>query len=200
MGAYRYLVFPRHHQPTADEAAEFQTYATLLKRRFAIGRERKTDALVFAFEQDVFDQALSADEGFELLIRKWQVHGCELVDKLKFVKDPDALKPIRTHPLERHPSPAKILVAKQQLAQEAIAKSLLNVEHTLSRMTWLQRVGKGVPYMLIALGTIGVIVMGFTISRRIENAGRERRQDTVERVSNDAMQEKLEDDRTLATE
>jgi hypothetical protein len=91
-------------------------------------------------------------------------------------------------------------VAKQQLAQEAIAKSLLNVEHTLSRMTWLQRVGKGVPYMLIALGTIGVIVMGFTISRRIENAGRERRQDTVERVSNDAMQEKLEDDRTLATE
>jgi hypothetical protein len=148
----------------------------------------------------VFDQALSADEGFELLIRKWQIHGCELVDKLKFVKDPDALKPIRTHPLERHPSPAKILVAKQQLAQEAIAKSLLNVEHTLSRMTWLQRVGKGVPYMLIALGTIGVIVMGFTISRRIENAGRERRQDTVERVSTDAMQEKLEAETALATD
>lgn len=200
MGAYRYLVFPRRQQPTTDEVAEFQTYAMLLKRRFAIGREGKTDALVIAFEQDVFDQALSADEGFELLIRKWQVHGCELVDKLKFVKDPDALKPTRVHPLERHPSPAKILAAKQQLAQEGIAKSLLNAEQTLSRMTWLQRVGRGVPYALIALGTIGMIAMGFAVSRRLESAGRERRQDTVERVSTDAMQEKLEAETALATD
>ena len=189
MSAYRYLVFPKHQQPTADEAAEFESYALLLKRRFAIGRERKSEALTFAFEIEVFDQAMAADEGFEMLIRKWQVHGCELVDKLKFVKDPAALRPTHAHVQQRHMSQEKIVFAKKYLAQEAIARSLLGVQHTLERQEWLQRVGKAVPYALIAFGTIGLIAAGFYVSTRIQNSNRESRKDTIERVSTDAMSE-----------
>jgi hypothetical protein len=185
MSAYRYLVFPKHQQPTADEADELQSYATLLKHRFAIGRERKSESLTIAFEQEIFDQAISSNEGFELLIRKWQVHGCELVDKLKFVKDHDALRPVQVR--SRRVSQDTLLVAKKQLAQEAIARSLISVQRTLEHYTWLQRFGKTVPYMLIVAGTLGMIIAGFYISGRMQDGNRERRQDTVERVSDDGM-------------
>jgi hypothetical protein len=190
MSAYRYLVFPKHQQPTTDEADELQSYTSLLKHRFAVGRERKSESLVIAFEQELFDQTISSNEGFELLIRKWQVHGCELVNKLKFVKDHDALRPVQVR--SRPVSQDKLLTAKKQLAQEAIARSLISVQRTLEHYTWLQRVGKAVPYMLIAAGTLGVIIAGFYISERIKEGNRERRQDTVERVSNDGMTESLE--------
>jgi hypothetical protein len=190
MSAYRYLVFPKHQQPTTDEAGELQSYASLLKHHFAVGRERKSESLVIAFEQEIFDQALSSNEGFELLIRKWQVHGCELVDKLKFVKDHDALRPVQVR--GRHVSQDKLLVAKKQLAQEAIARSLLSVHRTLEHYTWLQQFGKAVPYMMIAAGTLGIILAGFYISGRMQEGNRERRQDTVERVSGDAMDESLD--------
>jgi hypothetical protein len=190
MSAYRYLVFPKHQQPTTDEADELQSYTSLLKHRFAVGRERKSESLVIAFEQELFDQTISSNEGFELLIRKWQVHGCELVDKLKFVKDHDALRPVQVR--GRPVSQDKLLTAKKQLAQEAIARSLLSVHRTLEHYTWLQRMGRAVPYALIAFGTVGVIIAGFYISGRIQSGERERRQDTVERVSDDGMNESLE--------
>lgn len=189
MSAYRYLVFPKHQQPTTDEADELQSYASLLKHHFAVGRERKSEALVIAFEQDIFDQAIASNERFELLIRKWQIHGCELVDKLKFVKDHDALRPLQVR--GRHVSQDTLLTAKNQLAQEAIARSLLSVHRTLGHYTWLQRVGRAVPYALIAFGTLVMILAGFYISGRIQSGDRERRQDTVERVSGDAMEENL---------
>jgi hypothetical protein len=198
MSAYPYLVFPKHLQPTTDEVDELQTYATLLKHHFAVGKERKSDSLVIAFEQEIFDQAISSDEGFELLIRKWQVHGCELVDKLKFVKDHDALRPVQVR--GRHVSQDKLLTAKKQLAQEAIARSLISVQRTLEHYTWLQRVGRAVPYALIAFGTLAVIVAGFYISGRIQEGNRERRQDTVERVSSDAMSESLNSEKPVAAE
>jgi hypothetical protein len=191
MSAYRYLVFPKHQQPTADEAAEFESYAPRLKRRFAIGRERKSEALTFAFEIEVFDQAMAADEGFEMLIRKWQVHGCELADKLKFVKDPAALRPTHAHVQQRHMPQEKIVFAKKYLAQEAIARSLLGVQHTLERQAWLQRAGKAVPYALIAFGTIGMIAVGFYVTGRIQNSNRERRMDTIERISTDPIEQEL---------
>jgi hypothetical protein len=191
MSAYRYLVFPKHQQPTTDETDELQSYTSLLKHRFAVGRERKSESLTIAFEQEIFDQAISSNEGFELLIRKWQVHGCELVDKLKFVKDHDALRPVQAR--GRRVSQDTLVVAKKQLvAQEAIARSLLSVQRTLEHYTWLQRVGRAVPYALIAFGALAVIVAGFYISGRIREGNRERRQDTVERVSNDGMTESLE--------
>jgi hypothetical protein len=192
MGAYRYLVFPRHQQPTAEEAGELQSYAPLLKHRFAIGRERKTGTLVFAFDQALFDQALTGDEGFEMLIRKWQVHGCELADKLKFVKDPAALHPTHVQPQQRPLSQEKVLFAKQYLAQEAVARSLLSVQQTIQRYTFLQGIGKAMPYALIACGTLGVILAGYYVSNRMQNAERERRKETIERVSEDAMEEGLE--------
>ncbi len=191
MSAYRYLVFPRHQQPTAIEADELLSYAPLLKHRLAIGRERKTGTLVFAFEQEIFDQALAGDEGFEMLIRKWQIHGCELVDKLKFVKDPASLRPTHAHPQQRPMSQEKIVFAKQYLAQEAIARSLLSVQQTIQRYSFLQRIGKAVPYVVIACGTLGVILAGYYVSHRMENAGREKRKETIERVTVDAMEEGL---------
>jgi hypothetical protein len=199
MSAYRYLVFPKHQQPTTDEADELQSYTTLLKHRFAVGRERKSESLVIAFEQELFDQAISSNEGFELLIRKWQVHGGVLVDKLKFVKDHDALRPT----VSRNPralSPDKLVGIKKELAQEAIARSLLSVQRTLEHYTWLQRVGRAVPYALIAFGTLAVIVAGFYISGRIQSGDRERRHDTVERVSGDAMGEKLNGEKLVPVE
>lgn len=194
MGAYRYLLFPRHQQPTLDEAEELRSHGSLLKNRYAIGHERKTEALAILFEQEAFENAM-ADVGFELLIRKWQVHGCELVDKLKFVKDSNSLRPTHSRIKERHLSHDRIVHTKQYMAQEAIAKSLLNVQRTLERISWLQRIGKGVPYALIALGTIGLIVVGCVIYGRIETTNRERRKDTVERVSNDAMNQPFETER-----
>lgn len=190
MSAYRYLVFPKHQQPTTDEAEELRSYASLLNHRFAIGRERKSESLVIAFELEVFDHAIASNEGFELLIRKWQVHGCELVDKLKFVKGHDALRPVQVR--GRRVSQDTLLTAKKQLAQEAIARSLLSVQQTLEHYTWLQRVGRAVPYAIIAIGTLVMIIAGFYISGRIQSGDRERRQDTVERVSGDAMDESLE--------
>jgi hypothetical protein len=188
MGAYRYLLFPKHQQPTAEEAAELQSYAPLLKGRWAVGHERKSEALALLFDDEVFQQAM-ADEGFEMLIRRWQTHGCELVDKLKFVKDASALKPTHAHVHERHLSQDKIMLAKKYLADEAIAKSLLSVQRTLERMTWLERVGKAVPYALMVLGMIGVIAVGAYIFDRVQNADRERRTETIERLATDAVTE-----------
>jgi hypothetical protein len=192
MAAYRYLVFPKHQQPTADEAAQLHGFAPLFKNHIAIGSERKSGALAILFEQEAFEQAMTSSDGFEMLIRKWQVHGCELVEKLKFVKDPAALKPTHSQLQQRHLSQEKILVAKQNLAQQAIAKSLLHVQHTIEHYSLLQRIGKAVPYALIAFGTIGIIAAGFYVSHRMQNSGREQRKETIERVSTGAMDEPLE--------
>lgn len=182
MGAYRYLLFPKHQQPTADEATELQSYASLLKGRWAIGHERKTEALAILFDQEIFEQAM-ANEGFEMLIRKWQVHGCELTEKLKFVKDSAALKPTHPHVGERHLSQERILRGKKYLAEEAIAKSLLSVQQTLERMTWLERVGRAMPYVLMALATIILLATGWYVHHRLSNVDRERRTETIERMS-----------------
>lgn len=188
MGAYRYLLFPKHQQPTAEEATELHSYIPLLKGRWAIGHERKTEALAILFDQDIFEQAM-ANEGFEMLIRKWQVHGCELTEKLKFVKDPASLKPTHPHVGERHLSQERILRGKKYLAEDAIAKSLLNVQHTLERMTWLERVGRAVPYAIIACGTIGLLATGWYVHHRLSSADRERRTETIERMADNPTAE-----------
>jgi hypothetical protein len=188
MGAYRYLLFPKHQQPTADEVAELHSYLPLLKGRWAIGHERKTDALAILFDQEIFEQAM-ADEGFEMLIRKWQVHGCGLTEKLKFVKDSAALKPTHSHVAERYLSPERILRGKKYLAEEAVAKSLLSVQRTLERMSWLERVGKAVPYAIIACGTIGLLATGWYVHHRLSNTDRERRTETIERMADNPAAE-----------
>jgi hypothetical protein len=192
MGAYRYLVFPKNKQPHADEAAELQSYAPLFKNHIAIGTERKSGALAILFEAEAFDQAMAGNEKFEMLVRKWQTNGCELVDKLKFVKDPSALKPTHVHEHERHVSQESILRGKKYLAEEAIAKSLLGVQQTLERMSWLERVGRAVPYALMVCGMIGVIFAGFYIYHRVQNADRERRAETIERMTEEPIAQPLD--------
>jgi hypothetical protein len=188
MGAYRYLLFPKHQQPTAEEAAELHSYIPLLKGKWAIGHERKTEALAILFDQEIFEQAMT-NEGFEMLIRKWQVHGCELTEKLKFVKDASALKPTHPHVGERHMSQERILRGKKYLAEDAIAKSLLNVQRTIERMTWLERVGRAVPVAMIAVGTIFLIATGWYVHHRLSSADRERRTETIERMASQTSEE-----------
>jgi len=200
LSTYRYLVFPRGRQPSADEAGELQNYASVLKNRLAVGRSRQDGTLVIAFDQDVFDQALNTHAGFETLIRNWERRGCEIVDKLGFVKDAAALRPTPSHHwaptedtlVDRGTPFHKRLAAKELAAQEAIARSWLNVQQTLERHLLLQRIGKAVPYALIACGTLVVIITGFYVSNRMKNADRERRSETIERVTEDAMEETLE--------
>lgn len=188
MGAYRYLLFPKHQQPTADEAAELHSYIPLLKGKWAIGHERKTEALAILFDQEIFEQAM-ANEGFEMLIRRWQAHGCQLTEKLKFVKDASALKPTHPHVGERHMSQERILRGKKYLAEDAIAKSLLNVERTLERMNWLERVGRAVPVAMIAIGTIFLLATGWYVHHRLSTTDRERRTDTIERMASQTADE-----------
>jgi hypothetical protein len=93
MSSYRYVVFPRGKQPTAAEVAQLQSVADALGGRFAWGTCRDEPRLAVAFEAPTFDHVLKSDASLERLIAKWQSHGCELLDHLKFVKDPAALKP-----------------------------------------------------------------------------------------------------------
>ena len=98
MTAYRYVVFPPGRQPSADEAAELQNYARLLENHVAYGTNKHDGGLAIAFEAELFDRALAKDAGFEALIRRWEVRGCQLVEHLGFVKDYAALKPIKPQP------------------------------------------------------------------------------------------------------
>jgi hypothetical protein len=199
MTAYRYVVFPPGRQPTADEAAELLNYARLLENHIAYGTDKHDGGLAIAFEAELFDRALASNAGFESLIRKWEVRGCRLVDHLGFVKDAAALKPIK--PVPRHlvhhgaadrPSPPEALLsAKELAAKEAHGRARLDLEQALQRVAALQRFAAWGPYMLMGLAAVGTIVAGFYISGRLLDADRERRQETIERLSADGQDQPL---------
>ena len=98
MSAYKYVVFPRGHQPSAAELAQLQSVAAALGGRYAWGTCRDEPRLAVAFEAATFDHVRSIDPAFDRLIARWQSRGCELSDHLKFIKDPAALNPKSSHP------------------------------------------------------------------------------------------------------
>jgi hypothetical protein len=201
MSAYRYVVFPRGVQPTAAEVRQLEQFAGLLANHFAWGVSRDDGRLALVAELAAFDHARQIDAGFDALVHAWVRHGCELLEHLKFVKDAGALKPVaaagrigvvtRTaHVGQRSPAvPAgdalhneARLAAKQLVAQEAVAQSLLGVDRTMARYAAFGRFAAAIPYVLIALAVAGTIAVGLFIRSRLSDGGRESRQETIEQM------------------
>ena len=199
MSAYQYVVFPRGRQPSTAEVAELQKFAGALANHFAWGTCRHEPRLAIAFEQRGFDHVRQIDAGFELLIAKWQAHGCELLNHLAFVKDPSALRPVREGALPNHDLRGTVsamrnderIAAKELAAKEAIGRSLLSVERTLERYSVIERVGAAFPYVLIGLTAIVLLATALYARSRLLNADREPRQETIERVLDDPLREPL---------
>lgn len=203
MSAYRYVVFPRGVQPTAAEVRQLDEFAGLLANHYAWGVVRDDGRLALAAEQAAFDHARHVDAEFDALIHAWERHGCEVLDRLKFVKNADALRPVaarisrptpaaRTMPEKASSSTAAPigdplhaearLAARQLLAHEAVAQSLLGRDRTLARYAAFARFASAVPYALIALAVAGTIVAGLYIRHRVAESGRESRQRAIERL------------------
>jgi hypothetical protein len=194
MSSYRYVVFPRGKQPTADEVREFQKFAGALANQFAWGTCRDDGRLALAVDRQSCDHVQQIDPGFAALIRRWESHGCELLPHLAFVKDAAALKPTPSFAWLAHDGRGTVqsrraesaLVAKEQAAKEAIGRSLLAMQHTIDRYALVQRLAAAVPYGLVAIAAITTIGMGLYIRERLLNSGRERRQATIERALEDS--------------
>jgi hypothetical protein len=199
MSAYRYVVFPRGRQPTPGDVRELKSFAGLLANHFAWGVCRDDGRLAIACEQAAFDHGREIDAGFDALVRKWEVRGCELVDHLGFVKNSAALRPAPTTVGSTNDGGARNDAlrtdergaAKQGTAHEAVARSLLGVQRSLERYAAFQRFAAVMPYLLMALGALATIAAGAYVYQRMENSGRERRQQTIERVVGDPLREPL---------
>lgn len=200
MAEYRYVVFPRGKQPTVEEVNEFRNYAVALEKRFAIGLSRGDSRLAIAFDADIFQRTLSSYAGFETLIRHWQRRGCSLVDHLKFVKDPSALRPVDNQPVnpiftrsrEEPGSQDRRITAKERIAKEALGRSMLQFHKTLERYRAIERFAAWGPYLMIACASLITIGLGFYIADRIEDSGTEQRTITTTRVVEDPMQQPLQ--------
>lgn len=190
MGAYQYIVFLPGKQPTVDDVREFQKHAGALAGQFTWGTTRNDFRLTLAVEQQAFLHVQKIDAGFQQLIDRWQLLGCELVDHLAFVKNPAALRPAPSHAWHAGDGRESIhtrraadqLAAKELAAREAVGRSLLAVQRSLDQFALVQRLGAAVPYALIALGAVMVIGAGFYVRDRLLNSGRESRQATIERA------------------
>jgi hypothetical protein len=86
---------------------------------------------------------------------------------------------------------AQRLVAKELAAKEAIGRSLLGVQRTIDRYAALQRFAPLVLSLLIAVGTLTIIVTGAYISGQLLDAGVEKRSETTTRLIDEAMQSRL---------
>lgn len=204
MGAYRFIAFPRGQQPTVEEVNLLTGYAPLLNRHVAWGRDRRGGGVAVAFEAEPFETALEADVGFEALIRCWQNRGCQVVESLDYVKDRDALHPIPIGrlPGAEHAAPASeltaaahaldhVLIAKQRVAQDALGRAKLALDRTLQRHLWLRRFASVMPYILMVVAVAGLFAAGWYVTARLANGPRERRQETIQRVAEDGMNEQL---------
>jgi hypothetical protein len=199
MSAYQYVVFPRGRQPTTAEVAELQRFAGALANHFAWGTCRHEPRLAIAFEHRGFDHVRQIDPGFELLIAKWQAHGCELLNHLEFVKDPSALRPVRESALPNHDLRGTVsamrnderIAAKELAAKEAVGCSLLSVERTLQRYAIFERFGAALPYLLMGFTALVLLATGLYARQRLLNADREPRQETIDRVLDDPLRESL---------
>jgi hypothetical protein len=199
MSAYRYVVFPRGKQPTDIEVREFQRFAGALANQFAFGTCRDDGRLVVAVDRQAFDHVLKIDAGFEAIIRRWEARGCELADHLAFVKNAAALRPTPANLWQAHDGRGTVQALrndeqrafKELAAREAIGRSLLSVERTLEQFAVVQRVAAAMPYVLIGLGAAVTIAAGLYVRDRMENSKQERRQETIERVAEDPLDESL---------
>jgi hypothetical protein len=194
MSSYRYVIFPRGRQPSADEVRRLQEFAGALANQFAWGVCRDDGRLAVAFDARAFDHVTASDAGFAALVQQWERHGAELAEHLKFVKDAAALQPTRSAAgfgaaseqaaiARRNPfSPAAVALAKRAAAQDAVARSVLGVQRTLERYAAIVRFGALLPYLLM-LATMAVMAgVGYYVHRQLTATRYEPRQQTIERT------------------
>jgi hypothetical protein len=207
MSAYKYVVFPRGQQPSAAELAQLQSVAAALAGRYAWGTCRDEPRLAVAFEAATFDHVRGIDPAFERLIARWQSHGCELAEHLKFIKDPAALTPKsdpggrgsrraeQYTPEPEAPARASLPSDLQPTAyglqplHSSLAHSLLAVDRTLQRYNSLARLAAAMPYLLMAVAALLTIALGLYARDRLMNSGREPRQQTIERLATEPAEE-----------
>ncbi|MCA9234095.1 MAG: hypothetical protein KDA44_01395 [Planctomycetales bacterium] len=198
MGAYRFIAFPPGCQPSVEEVNLLHDYAPVLNRHVAWGLDRRTGALAVALEAEPFVRAVEKDKGFAALVRRWESHGCAVVERLDFVKDSDALHPSVSSPLPGAGLAAGVhaqdhlIVAKQNVAYEALGRAKLAFDRTLQRHEALRRFAAVAPYLLMLAAIIGLFGAGWYVTDRMLSGPRERRRDTIERVVADPMSESLE--------
>ena len=191
--AYRYVVFAAGKQPTIEEVASLNAWAATAKQRYAAGINGSDGRLTLAFEALAFDTGCSADGRFATLLSRWKVRGCEVREKLSFIKQPTALQPVPgglLHELvERRSEPAH--KRKQLAAQEALGRAGLKFQQSLEQYEWLRRVANVVPYALMGFGALLTIIAGVYFGQRLLDSPTERRKETIERVLGDSMDEPL---------
>ena len=190
---YRYVVFAPGKQPTVEEVAQLDDWSAATKERFAVGVNGEDGALALAFDARGFDSALSSDSRLSALVQRWRVRGCEVREKLLFIKRPTALQPmpggLLHESVERRSEPT--LKRKQLAAHEALGRAGLKLQQTLQQHAWLARVAKVVPYALMGLGGVLTIAAGIYAGQRLLDSRTEHRQETIRRVADDAMRESL---------
>jgi hypothetical protein len=190
---YRYVVFAAAKQPTVAEVAMLQDWAAQSSLRYAVGLNAENGSLAIAFEAAEFERTRATHTEFAKLLQQWQVRGCEVVDKLPFIKNSAALRPLpgsKLHEAVDHRS-EPVPKGKQLVAQEALGRAGLKLHQTLEQHAWLERVAKGVPYALIGLGGLLTLAAGVYFGQRLLDSPAERRQQTIKRVAEDAMAEPL---------
>jgi len=91
---YQYVVFAPGKQPTVEEVELLEAWATLSKQRYAIGINGENGCLALAFEAGGFTTALATNQRFAKLLGHWKVRGCEVRERLPFIKKPTAFQPL----------------------------------------------------------------------------------------------------------
>ncbi|MBX3427519.1 MAG: hypothetical protein KF688_17705 [Pirellulales bacterium] len=209
MSAYRFVVFPRGMQPTTDDVAALADVAPALGHHIAWGVDRARGGVAVAFEAEPFERTLAGIIEFQALLHRWQARGCVVLEKSEFVKDSAALRPIAAstysrgiHPLAagavaeaeshgRSPALDRLLVAKQNLAHDAVARAKLQFDRTVQRYESLSRFATAAPYLAMGFGALLILAAGWYVSVRILDSPRERRQQTIERLADDPLREPL---------
>jgi hypothetical protein len=70
----------------------------------------------------------------------------------------------------------------------------LAVDRALQRIAAAQRLAAAAPYLMMLAAMAGLVLAGATISRRLQDSPRERRQQTIERVLDSPLEEELASD------
>ena len=176
-----------------EEVAVLDSCCEVCKIRYAVGINGADGGLSLAFDAREFESALSTSSEFARLLERWQVRGSAIHKRLLFIKKPTALQPTPSSFLQEPTElpGEKFLKQKQSTAQDAIELAGLKVHRTLQRHAWVQRVAKVVPYLLMGLGTLATIVAGIYAGQRLLDSQGERRQQTIQRVAEDAMDQQL---------
>ncbi len=214
MSAYRYIVFPIGHTPSADEVAALRRYAEHFNNHIALGY-RRDGGLAIAFEAEPFDRLRGLEPAFEDLLTHWRARGGEVVEKLPFVKDAKAWKAIdkapkpaaattrsaakpasRPLPLDGPPRDRR---EAQIDGREAEGRSRLAAAQIAAQAEQFERAAGWMPYALWGLGAVLVIGAGSYLAVRLTDSDNETRAETVERVATDPITQPLTP-ATIATE